>query len=68
MSADVDVLERWVESGDAPEAAADVLARAATTDPRERERLRAQLVPTLAATHPRRKRESLLKKRMQPGV
>lgn len=68
LAADVDALERWVETGDAPEEAAGVLARAASRDPREQERLRGELAPTLAITRSRRKRESILKERSKTGA
>lgn len=68
MRADLDALDAWVDSGAEPERAADVLARAKTHDPRERERLRAELAQELALTPSRRKRESLLKERIGPGA
>jgi hypothetical protein len=64
----VGALERWVETGEGPEAAADVIAKAATTDAHEQERLRAQLVPDMQVKASRRKRETLLKKQLEQGV
>ena len=65
---DVAALERWVESGDDPVAAADVLARAKTHDLVEQERLRAKLADDLSLKASRRKRESLLKEHLEQGV
>lgn len=61
-------LERWLETGAAPEAAADVLAKARTNDPREQELHRARLLAVLDSKASRRKRESLLKKEIQHGA
>lgn len=58
-------LERWAQTGEEPASAADVLARARTTDPREQERLKAQLVEELSVKASRRKRESQLKKHLE---
>ena len=57
----VSALDRWVDTGEDPHTAADVLARARTNDARERETLRAQLADQLATKSSRRKRESHLK-------
>lgn len=65
---DADALRAWVAHGEAPAAAADVLARAVTTDPHERERLRAQLEPALAGARSRRKREAILHERLDQGT
>lgn len=65
---DVAALERWVETGEDPLAAADVLARASTHDLAEQERLRAQLAEDLSLKASRRKRESTLKQHLEQGV
>ena len=65
---DVAALERWVETGADPVAAADVLARAKTHDAVEQERLRAQLAEDLSLKASRRKRESTLKQHLEQGV
>lgn len=64
----VGALERWVQTGEAPEAAAEVIAKARSTDATEQERLRAQLVPDMQVKASRRKRESMLKKHLEQGV
>lgn len=65
---DVLALERWLESGEEPGAAADVLARAATHDARELDRLRAEIEREITVKASRRKRESMLKKHLEQGV
>lgn len=64
----VSALDRWVETGEDPQSAADVLARARTSDPAERETLRAQLASQLAQKSSRRKRESLIRQQMETGA
>lgn len=65
LSPDLATLERWVERGEDPAAAADVLARAASTDLREQDRVRAELAEELASRSSRRKREDLLIKHIE---
>lgn len=55
-------LSAWLETGERPEAAADVLATAATYEPRAREETRARLSKELAAARTRRQRETILQK------
>jgi hypothetical protein len=61
----VSALERWLETGEDPASAADVLARARTSDLREQERLRTELAKDLSLKASRRKRESQLKKHLE---
>lgn len=61
----VAALERWLETGENPEAAADVVARAQTPDAHRQERLRAELTQELAIKASRRKRESQLKRHLE---
>lgn len=61
----VAALERWLETGEGPEAAADIVARAQTSDVHRQERLRAELTPKLAIKASRRKRESQLKRHLE---
>lgn len=65
---DVATLDRWVETGEDPAGAADVLARAHSHDLAEQERLRARLAEELALKASRRKRGSLLKHYLEHGV
>lgn len=65
LEADARILERWIETGDAPEAAGNVLARASSSDPSVQERTRAQFVSSSTHTSSRRKREQLLKKHVE---
>ena len=55
-------LDAWVEHGESPGAAADVLARALETDPDLRERARARISTDMAEATSRRKREALLRR------
>lgn len=65
MERDLAVLERWLGSGDDPRAAADVVARAVSTDPVVQDRTRADLTEQMSIRASRRKRESLLKKHIE---
>lgn len=58
-------IERWLETGEGHDAAAEVLARAVTNDPLERERVRAKLVTHMQIKASRRKRESLLTEQIE---
>jgi hypothetical protein len=58
-------LTRWAETGEDAAGAADVLARARTSDRQERQRLRARLTEDLAIKASRRARESKLRKHLE---
>lgn len=58
-------IERWLETGEDPAAAAAVVARARTADAKRQEALRAELTSELAIKASRRKRESQLKRHLE---
>jgi hypothetical protein len=59
-------LESWIERGDAPEAAAAVLARAATNDPAEREAAYARALAAAQGASSRRQREQVIQNFLSP--
>lgn len=65
---DMATLERWVDSGEGAEAAADVLARARSPDPVEQQLLKMELVDKLTIKASRRKRETMLRQHLEQGV
>lgn len=68
MRANLDVLERWVETGENPAAAAVVLAKATTKDAQDEERARDALIPRLSQETSRKRRESFLRDHLEPGA
>lgn len=68
LRADLTTLERWVETGDDPNAVADVVARARTKDRHEQDRVRAELAQILPTLHSRRKRGSALQHELEHGA
>ncbi|HUR67724.1 MAG TPA: hypothetical protein VM370_00630 [Candidatus Thermoplasmatota archaeon] len=64
----VAVLERWIETGEASDEAARVVARAATTDEGEQQALAARLAKDMTLTSSRKKRGSFLNKHLNQGV
>lgn len=68
LAPDVEALERWVQTGEGAERAADVVARSRAVDEAERERLRGALASEFQVKASRRKRESLLAKQLEQGV
>lgn len=55
-------LDRWVQSGENPDEAADILARATAQHAADRERLRAEIAQSLSEQGSRRKREAILER------
>lgn len=68
IALDLGTLERWLQTGQAPEAAADVVARSVTTDAATSDTLRGEIEQEMSSLASRRKRESYLKKQLRQGA